>query len=167
MANLGVNDVVWAMRPPPLVPLLAEEGTCWARVGIEMGTTYNRKPQRNKRRYLRSHMTLAERILWYSLKGRQILGFKFRRQHGVKKYIVDFYCPELKLAIEADGETHEKDEAKYADVRRQRDIEEEGIRFLRFRDEEILGKADKVVEKIEKEAMRLSSLDRHHHLPRS
>ena len=130
-----------------------------------MGTTFNREPQKQKRQYLRTHMTLAERILWYSLKGRQVLGYKFRRQHGMKEYVVDFYCPELKLAIEADGESHDTDEAKRHDPQRQRDIEKEGIRFLRFRDDEILGNPDNVVKRIEEEVMCLSALQCHHHLP--
>ena len=130
-----------------------------------MGTTYNRKVQKEKRQYLRTHMTLAEKILWYGLKGRQLLGFKFRRQHGIKQYVVDFYCPELKLAVEADGESHGSDEAKQYDVQRQREIEKEGIRFLRFTDEEVLANADKVVRRIEVEVMRLSDTKDHHPLP--
>ena len=63
----------------------------------DMGTTYNKKAQKDKRQYLRTHITLAEKTLWYSLKGRQLLGYKFRRQHGITDYVVDFYCPELKL----------------------------------------------------------------------
>jgi len=134
-------------------------------IGIEMGTTYNRKVQKGKRQFLRTHMTLAEKILWYSLKGRQLLGFKFRRQHGIKQYVVDFYCPELKLAIEADGESHESDEAKRYDLRRQREIEREGIRFLRFTDDEVVGNADKVVKKIEEEVLHFIRGTNHHPLP--
>ena len=114
-----------------------------------MGTTYNRKSQKPRRQYLRTHTTPAEKALWYSLKERQVLGYKFRRQHGIKKYVVDFYCPELRLAIEADGESHDTDEARRRDSRRQQEIENEGIRFLRLRDEEILRNTEKVVRKIE------------------
>ena len=71
------------------------------------------------------------------------------------QYILDFYCPELKLAIEADGESHHDDQARAHDKRRQRIIEKEGIRFLRFSDEEILGNADKVVEGIRLEIERI------------
>jgi very-short-patch-repair endonuclease len=85
-----------------------------------MGTTYNRKRQKGKRQYLRTHMTLAEKTLWHLLKGRQLLGYKFRRQHGITDYVVDFYCPELKLVIEADGESHNSSEATAAD-RKERD----------------------------------------------
>ena len=99
---------------------------------MKHGVTYNRKAQKETRQYLRTHMTLAERILWLSLRGRHMLGYKFRRQHGVKDYVMDFYCPELRLAIEADGESHSTDEAKKNDPKRQGNIEKEGICFLRF-----------------------------------
>lgn len=102
-------------------------------------------------------MTLAERVLWCSLKGRQVSGYKFRRQHGVKQYILDFYCPELSLAIEADGESHDTEEAKKYDAKRQLDIEAEGIHFLRFRDDEIIGNPIKVARRIEEEIMRLTA----------
>jgi len=120
-----------------------------------MGTTYNRKGQKGKRQYLRTNTTLAEKILWYSLKGRQLDGYKFRRQHGIGQYVVDFYCPELKLAIEADGDSHEGDEARRRDALRQRRIEREGVHFLRFTDDEIMSNADKVVRRIEEEVLLL------------
>jgi very-short-patch-repair endonuclease len=121
-----------------------------------MGTTFNKKSQKERRQLLRANSTLAEKILWHSLRGRQVLGFKFRRQHGIKYYIVDFYCPELKLAIEADGYSHEGEAAQRRDVRRQCSIEREGVRFLRFSDDEILGNTDKVIRRIEQEVSRLA-----------
>ena len=94
-------------------------------------------------------MTRAEIVLWYSLKGKQVLGYKFRRQHGVDQYILDFYCPELMLAIEVDGESHNSDEAQERDRKRQEQIERYGIRFLRFTDDEVLWNPDRVVAAIE------------------
>ena len=108
---------------------------------------------------------MAERILWFNLKRRQLLGYKVRRQHGIGKYVVDFYCPELKLAIEADGPSHDTDVARRSDVHRQREIEKEGVRFMRFKDEEILGNADKVMTRIEKEMKRMGVRKSHHPLP--
>ncbi len=124
---------------------------------IIMGTTFNRKPQKERRQYLRNNATYAEKILWYSLKGKQILGCKFRRQLGVNNYIMDFYCPELKLAIEADGGSHSTEDAKRYDEYRQRLIEREGICVLRFTDDEIVANPERVVKRIEKEIARLSS----------
>lgn len=59
-----------------------------------------------RRKELRNHSTAAESALWRMLKGSQVCNLKFRRQHGVGSYILDFYCPEIKLAIELDGEVH-------------------------------------------------------------
>ena len=67
--------------------------------------------------------------------------------------MVDFYCPEIKLAIEVDGESHETREAREHDALRQGKIEKEGVNFVRFTDDEILGNADKVVQQIEQEVM--------------
>ena len=125
-----------------------------------MGTIFNRKRQKRRRQALRNRPTLTERILWYAIKQRQLQGYKFRRQHGIGYYIVDFYCPELKLAIEADGESHEDEGAKRRDARRQQIIEREGVTFLRFRDEEILGNADLVIKRMEAEIQRLVDLHR-------
>ena len=70
-----------------------------------MGKIHNNKNQKSRRKNLRNNMTKAEIILWSKLKGKQ-LGYKFRRQHGIGKYIIDFYCPKLKLIIEVDGDVH-------------------------------------------------------------
>jgi len=93
---------------------------------------FNLRWQKQKRQYLRNNATDAERILWSRLKGRQLLGYKFRRQHGIGVFIMDFYCPERKLAIEIDGSTHWTEGEKEYDRRRQEYIELYGIRFLRF-----------------------------------
>ena len=61
-------------------------------------------------RHLRQHLTPAEEKLWSALKGRQVKGLKFRCQHPVGKFIVDFYCPSCKLVIEVDGGIHNQQE---------------------------------------------------------
>ena len=110
---------------------------------------FNRKEEKAKRRMLRNNMTEAERILWVRLKRRQIMNKRFLRQFSIGKYVVDFYCPEIKLAIEVDGKTHcTKDELEY-DRKRQNEIEELDIKFLRFTNEEVFGSVDKVVADIE------------------
>ena len=92
----------------------------------------NNLPQmKSYRRELRNHSTVAEMALWNRLKGRQVEGLLFRRQFSVDSYILDFYCPEMKLAIELDGEVHnyqrEEDRA-----RSQYLLEQHGIKVLRF-----------------------------------
>ena len=71
-----------------------------------MNKIFNDKNQKSIRQNLRKSMPKGEIILWNRLKNSK-LGYKFRRQFGINKYIVDFYCPKLKLAIEIDGKTHD------------------------------------------------------------
>ena len=97
-----------------------------------MTRIYNRTSEKEKRRRLRNSMTEPEIILWSRLKNRQIAGHKFRRQYSVGPYILDFYCPEKKLAIEVDGGGHFTEEGMAYDRVRESVIEQFGIRFLRF-----------------------------------
>ncbi len=87
-------------------------------------------------------------MLWQKLKGRRLLGVKFRRQYSVDAYVIDFYCPELKLAIEIDGSSHDSAEARQYDKQRQKCIEECGIAFLRFRNDEVKNEIDAVVKRL-------------------
>jgi very-short-patch-repair endonuclease len=75
-------------------------------------------------------------------------GFKFRRQYSVNQYVVDFYCPELKLAIEIDGDSHFNDISEKYDKERQKSIESFGIRFLRFTNIDIYDNIDGVLQTI-------------------
>jgi very-short-patch-repair endonuclease len=109
---------------------------------------YNKSSQKEKRRYLRHHMPKAEIILWSALKNKQVLGYKFRRQYSVGSFVLDFYCPRLKLALEVDGESHFSNSAKIYDQERQKYIEEFGIKFLRFINNDIYTNLDGVIEEI-------------------
>ena len=91
-------------------------------------------------------MPQPEMILWSRLKGRQLLGYKFRRQFSVGSYILDFYCPSLRLAIEIDGESHFNPEAKEYDSRRQRFIESLGISVVRFTNTDVRENLDGVLQ---------------------
>lgn len=71
-----------------------------------MNRTYNDQTQKEVRQQLRQHATQPEQLLWRHLRGSQVNGLKFRRQYGVGVYVLDFYCPELRLAIELDGDSH-------------------------------------------------------------
>ena len=86
-------------------------------------------------RHLRQNESSGEVELWNLLRGRQIAGVKFRRQHPIGPYIVDFYAPAFRLAIEVDGPVHEGREGR--DEARQRRLEQEGIRFLRLKTAEV------------------------------
>ena len=85
---------------------------------------------------LREKQTEAEKILWEYLR-KWPLGYKFRRQHALSKYIADFYCHALKLVIEVDGEIHEIEVIKNQDEERHRFLEDNGLRFLRFTNDEV------------------------------
>ena len=82
-------------------------------------------------------MTLSEVLLWQELKGKQMLGYDFDRQKPIDNYIVDFYCKNLRLAIEIDGQSHEHEEVAVYDKKRQKRLEDLGVRFLRFDDLEV------------------------------
>ena len=120
-----------------------------------MGIIYNRLEQKGYRQHLRTHGTRAEVVLWLCLKGHQVRGCKFRRQYGIRMFVVDFFCPELNLAIEVDGFTHENARQQQRDANRQRLIESYGVHFLRFTDEEVLTNAEAVVQAIEAEINQL------------
>jgi very-short-patch-repair endonuclease len=106
---------------------------------------YNRRHQKSYRRHLRREGTLAEALLWAHLRGRQTMGCKFRRQHGIGPFIVDFYCRQARLVIELDGSIHESGLQSEYDEGRQRYIEKLGLRVLRFSNDAVLNHGDEVL----------------------
>jgi very-short-patch-repair endonuclease len=100
-----------------------------------------------KARLLRENMTEVEVVLWEYLR-QHPLGYKFRRQHPLGIYIVDFYCHKLKLVIEVDGSVHGDPEVREADTERQRQLELEGLKVVRFTNEDVMKNRDKLVEQI-------------------
>jgi very-short-patch-repair endonuclease len=95
---------------------------------------------------LRREATSAEKILWNALRGKQMAGLKFRRQQPVGNFIVDFFCASERLVIELDGASHEEKSEK--DGARQRFLEEQGLRVLRFLNEDVEKNLDGVLETI-------------------
>lgn len=85
-------------------------------------------------------------MLWSKLKGKQIAGYKVRRQYGVGNYIVDFYCPKLKLAIEVDGDSHYTQEGKEHDKKRDSFIQDQGIELIRIPTSEVYKNLDGVMQ---------------------
>jgi len=95
----------------------------------------NTTEQKEYRKDLRNNMTAAEAMLWRALKGRGAGGMKYRRQQGIGPYILDFYCPEHRLGIELDGTSHDY---KYEyDEQRSDYLREQGIRVLRFGNQQV------------------------------
>jgi very-short-patch-repair endonuclease len=80
---------------------------------------------------LRARETRSERILWDALRSRRFDGLKFRRQRPVGAFVLDFYCEELHLAIEIDGAIHLEPDVASRDAMRERDLREQGVRFIR------------------------------------
>ena len=111
-----------------------------------MTKIYNKSIEKKKRRQLRQMMTSSEVRIWSRIRNKQLSGCKFRRQFSVGPYVLDFYCPELKLAIEIDGDTHAGKTAECYDHERQSFIESFGIRFLRFTNLQIHENLDGVLE---------------------
>jgi very-short-patch-repair endonuclease len=97
---------------------------------------YNIKSQKTLRQKLRNERPVSEKLLWSQLRNSQ-LGYKFRRQQGISNYVVDFYCPKLKLIIEIDGPTHEPEYKVKQDKIRQDFLENLGLKVLRFHNLEI------------------------------
>ena len=97
---------------------------------------------------LRQGQTDAERLLWQVLRGRNLKGFKFRRQHPVGGYILDFYCHAAHLAIELDGGGHNSDEQKLYDEERTKVMNGAGIKVIRFWNHDVLNSLEAVLEDI-------------------
>lgn len=96
---------------------------------------------------LRDRMTKAENALWNRLSNKQ-LGVKFRRQHPLSTYIVDFYCHKLKLVIEVDGGIHDLEEIKLVDKERENRLKELGLTVIRFTNDDVLYRIENVIERI-------------------
>jgi very-short-patch-repair endonuclease len=105
---------------------------------------HNLPHNKTLRQKLRHNATPAEKALWRSLK-KSGVGAKFRRQHGVGPYVLDFYCPEHKLAIEIQGGVHEDVLRKEYDAQRQAYLESQGIRVLCFQNRALLELSEYVV----------------------
>jgi len=109
---------------------------------------FNPKRTKAKRKHLRNNMTGAEKKLWYALRNRQLDNKKFRRQHGIGNYIVDFYCPELNLAIEVDGESHYSKSGIEHDNKRDHYLNSLNINVIRFTNQQIYDNLDGVLKTI-------------------
>ncbi len=97
-----------------------------------MSNIHNNTSLKSIRKALRNKATSAEATLWKYLKNSQLKGIKFRRQHSIGDYIVDFYCPSARLAIELDGEVHTYDTINEIDNMKMMLLNRMNIRLLRF-----------------------------------
>ncbi|MCB0303882.1 MAG: DUF559 domain-containing protein [Calditrichaeota bacterium] len=119
---------------------------------------YNRDKDRKKRQELRNCPTKSEKVLWQYLRNRQVDGFKIRRQYSIDGFIIDFYCVQVKLAIEIDGDVHLTDGAKEYDEGREEHIRKYGVTFIRFRNDDVINDPDEVVSAIREKLHALKRL---------
>lgn len=103
---------------------------------------------KNLARKLRKNQTDAERLLWFKLRNRQLAGAKFRRQHEIGYYIVDFVSIEKKVVVEVDGGQHNDESKMIKDNERTKYLEREGYHVLRFWNNEVFGNLEDVLEQI-------------------
>ena len=111
---------------------------------------HNQKEQTILRKTLRNNATAPEAILWLRLKGKQVEGLKFRRQFGIGPYVLDFYCPQLRLAIELDGKVHDTFWAETHDNIRTKFLSENNMTILRFKNEIVYHNIEAIVEEIKR-----------------
>ncbi len=153
----GGSAVLRELRSVATMQLLLVPGcclSCWLckvpRGEHPISRRYNLSKYRHRRRSLRERSTDAENRLWREIRGGQ-LGVKFRRQFGVDEYILDFYAPALKLAVEVDGDSHYLPGAVYYDTRRTERLDGLGIRVLRFTNQQVMSEPDAVIEALSRE----------------
>lgn len=125
-------------------PLFAKEGVR----GSLMINHLNQKHLKTKRKSLRKNQTIAEKHLWQFLRNKQLKGHKFFRQYSIGPYIVDFYCPKLKLAIESDGGQHNQKPNRDYDTKRSKYLSHSGIKTIRYWNNQALSNPKSVLEDI-------------------
>ena len=115
------------------------------------GMHYDADPGTFRNAYrLRQRETEAEQVLWERLRRKQVLGLKFRRQHPVSKYVLDFYCHRARLGLEIDGEYHDTTAQQLYDKLRTEALEALEIKVIRFANKGVLEDTDAVVAEIER-----------------
>lgn len=100
---------------------------------------------------LRRTQTPAESLLWKQLRNKRFANLKFRRQHPIKNYIVDFYCHAKRLVIELDGSIHDIEEVKNNDISREDDLKAMGLKVIRFTNDDIFKSMHAVLDKVYEE----------------
>jgi len=109
---------------------------------------HNLSTANDRRQQLRQSLTPAEALLWLNLKRSQLAGKKFRRQHSVGPYIIDFFCPECRLRVELEGEGHMTETGAEWDRRRSEFLKRFNIRVIRFENKQVFENIEGVLEEI-------------------
>ena len=101
-----------------------------------------------KAKTLRCNLTQAEKILWKELRSKKAKGYRFKRQHPIAFFIADFYCHQAKLVIEIDVSIHNISEQKDYDIGRSHELENLGLKILRFTNQEVMTEKEEVLKQI-------------------
>jgi very-short-patch-repair endonuclease len=109
---------------------------------------YNDQVFKARRQELRGRQTKAEEVLWQRIRAGKVNGLKFYRQYSVGPYILDFYCPKIRVGIELDGESHDTTDAKIYDHERTTYLKGNKIKVIRFRNEEVIDNVERVIRTI-------------------
>ena len=116
---------------------------------------YNNPALKENRQKLRLHQTDAERALWHKLRNRRLEGLRFVRQYAVGPYIIDFYCPKIRLGIELDGEIHKGQENRLYDKDREKYLDGLDIKTIRFWNNNVLNNTKEVLDKLQNEIKKI------------
>jgi very-short-patch-repair endonuclease len=152
--RIDVGRIPLIIPQPLLLPFLGEEGDFnfgnMYKIILQLRSTASMKNEKHtsnlvkeRARELRKTMTPAEELLWQQLRGRKLSGLKFRRQHPIGTFIVDFYCGGYSLIIEVDGGIHAA-QGEY-DTQRTQELVDFGYRVLRFTNQEVEEAIDSVL----------------------
>ncbi|MBT3413449.1 MAG: DUF559 domain-containing protein [Candidatus Jacksonbacteria bacterium] len=117
---------------------------------------FNKKDQTARRQQLRTNSTKSEKLLWSKIRSKK-LGYKFRRQYGIGNYIVDFFCPKLKLAVEIDGITHEDPAQHQRDENKDNYLKSCNIHVIRFSSSDIFNNLDAIIESLYLECTKIET----------
>ena len=114
---------------------------------------------KQRRKKLRHLQTEVEKVFWVHVRNRQFFGMKFFRQYSIGPYILDFYCPTLKLAVELDGGQHTECKHRKYDDTRSEYLKAQGIEVMRFWNHDVLLDIDSVLRNIEQRVIPLNSIN--------
>lgn len=116
-------------------------------------------PKKNQSRNLRKNQTSAEKIIWNKLRNRQFNKLKFRRQHIIENFIVDFYCEKINLVIELDGDVHAYNNKINQDKIREEFLKDKGFNIIRYTNDDIYSNLDSVLEDLWTKCKKLKGRD--------
>jgi methylmalonyl-CoA mutase cobalamin-binding domain/chain len=146
--EVDIDELIVSLTPTPN-PFPSPSGRGARGEGVELKLKKPLPPKLLERaRELRQDATDAEQLLWKLLRNRSLNNAKFRRQHPIGPYILDFYCNEAKLAVELDGSEHLEEKQANYDAERTKNLEAEGIQVLRFWNNDVLNNTQTVLEKL-------------------